>query len=85
MGTDKRLLTEKELSTWLGLSLPTLQRMRSKGGGPKFVRLSLRRVGYRPSEVEAGWIHVRLAVLASGQQCARSHDRARTPTSERRP
>ena len=30
---DGRLLTEKELSTWLGVSLPTLQRMRSKGSG----------------------------------------------------
>ena len=60
MSTDKRLLTEKELSTWLGLSLPTLQRMRSKGGGPKLVRLSLRRVGYRSSEVEA-WLNSRSA------------------------
>lgn len=52
---DGRLLTEKELSTWLGVSLPTLQRMRSKGSGPKFIRLGLRRVAYRPSEVE-GWL-----------------------------
>ena len=52
MTTEKRLLTEKELSTWLGLSLPTLQRMRSKGGGPKFIRLSLRRVAYRAADVE---------------------------------
>ena len=34
MSTDKRLLTEKELSTWLGLSLPTLQRMRSREAVP---------------------------------------------------
>ena len=60
MDIDKRLLTEKELSNWVGLSLPTLQRMRSKGGGPNFIRLSFRRVGYRPSDVEA-WLVSRTA------------------------
>lgn len=60
MVTEKRLLTEKELSTWLGVSLPTLQRMRSKGGRPKFIRLGFRRVAYRPSDVE-GWLVTRTA------------------------
>jgi predicted DNA-binding transcriptional regulator AlpA len=60
MSIGNRLLTEKELSTWLGLSLPTLQRMRSKGGGPKFIRLSLRRVGYRSTDVEE-WLVTRTA------------------------
>ena len=71
MDTGKRLLTEKELSIWLSLSLPTLQRMRSKGGGPKFVRLSLRRVAYRHSDVEA-WLLVRTAERIEGQpaECA---------------
>jgi predicted DNA-binding transcriptional regulator AlpA len=55
-----RLLTEKELAPWLGVSLPTLQRMRSKGGGPRFIKLSLRRVAYRPSDVEA-WLAARTA------------------------
>jgi len=54
------LLTERDLSVWLGISLPTLQRMRSRGGGPKFVRLSFRRVGYRPSDVEE-WLVERTA------------------------
>ena len=68
---NKRLLTEKELSTWLSLSLPTLQRMRSKGGGPKFVRLSFRRVAYRQSDVEA-WLLARTAERIEGQpaECA---------------
>lgn len=55
-----RLLTEKDLARWLGVSLPTLQRMRSKGGGPRFVKLSLRRVAYRPSDVEL-WLTSRTA------------------------
>jgi predicted DNA-binding transcriptional regulator AlpA len=60
MNIADRLLTEKELSSWLGLSLPTLQRMRSKGGGPRFVKLSFRRVGYRPTDVES-WLTARTA------------------------
>jgi predicted DNA-binding transcriptional regulator AlpA len=53
-GTDP-LLTEKDLSAWVGLSVPNLQRMRSSGTGPRFVQLSPRRIGYRKSEVEA-WL-----------------------------
>ena len=52
------LLTEKELSAWLGLSLPNLQRMRSNGTGPRYVQLSARRLAYRKSDVEA-WLAAR--------------------------
>ena len=52
------LLTEKELSAWLGLSLPNLQRMRSNGTGPRYVQLSARRLAYRKSNVEA-WLAAR--------------------------
>jgi len=52
------LLTEKELSAWLGLSLPNLQRMRSNGAGPRYVQLSARRLAYRRSDVEA-WLAAR--------------------------
>ena len=56
-GTDP-LLTEKELSAWLGVSIPNLQRMRSSGNGPRYVQLSPRRIGYRRSDVE-GWLTAR--------------------------
>jgi predicted DNA-binding transcriptional regulator AlpA len=69
MHTDQCLLTEKELAKWLGLSLPTLQRMRSAGRGPRFVKLSLRRVGYRPSEVEA-WLAARTLERIGDQPAA---------------
>jgi predicted DNA-binding transcriptional regulator AlpA len=52
------ILTEKHISGWLGLSLPSLQRMRSNGSGPSFVQLSQRRIGYRRSDVEA-WLAAR--------------------------
>jgi predicted DNA-binding transcriptional regulator AlpA len=52
------LLTEKELSVWVGVSIPNLQRMRSNGTGPRYVQLSPRRIGYRKSDVEA-WLTAR--------------------------
>jgi predicted DNA-binding transcriptional regulator AlpA len=54
-GTIDPLLTEKELSVWVGVSIPNLQRMRSNGTGPRHVQLSPRRIGYRRSDVET-WI-----------------------------
>jgi predicted DNA-binding transcriptional regulator AlpA len=52
------LLTEKQLSAWLGVSLPNLQRMRSNGSGPHYVQLGPRRLAYRKSDVEA-WLTAR--------------------------
>jgi predicted DNA-binding transcriptional regulator AlpA len=65
------LLTEKELSVWLKLSLPNLQRMRSSGTGPRYVQLSARRLAYRKSDVEA-WLAARtidrIGALASAER-----------------
>src|SRR5437868_2318588 len=52
------IFNEKQVSTWLGISLPSLQRMRSDGRGPAFVQLSERRIAYRKSAVEA-WLAAR--------------------------
>src|SRR6266852_6266873 len=70
----ERLLTEKELSDWLGVSLPNLQRMRSAGTGPRYVQLSARRLAYRRSDVEA-WLRARtiLRVGALGGSGPVSH------------
>ena len=51
----REVLSEREVSDWLGISQPTLSRHRRDGTGPAFVRLSTRRVGYRRSAVEA-WL-----------------------------
>lgn len=64
-----RLFTEKDLTAWLGISLPTIQRMRSNGSGPRFVQLSLRRVGYRRADVEA-WLTSRTTDRIGGVQLA---------------
>jgi predicted DNA-binding transcriptional regulator AlpA len=52
------IFNEKQVSTWLGISLPSLQRMRSDGRGPAFVQLSERRIAYRKSAVEE-WLVAR--------------------------
>ena len=56
--TLETLFTEKQVSRWLGISIPSLQRMRSNGCGPAFVQLSARRIGYRKSAVET-WLSAR--------------------------
>jgi predicted DNA-binding transcriptional regulator AlpA len=65
------LLTEKDISSWLGISLPSLQRMRSRGTGPLFVRLSERRIAYRRSDVEA-WLVARITDRIPEAACAES-------------
>ncbi len=48
----QEILNEREVAEWLGLSTPTLMRHRRDGTGPKFIRLSKRRVAYRRSAIE---------------------------------
>jgi predicted DNA-binding transcriptional regulator AlpA len=50
--TNQELLSERELSNRLGISEPTLFRHRRNGTGPKFIRLSARRIAYRRSAIE---------------------------------
>jgi predicted DNA-binding transcriptional regulator AlpA len=56
--THHEILSEREVSNWLGVSAPTLFRLRQHGAGPKFVQLSARRIGYRRSSVEE-WLQGR--------------------------
>jgi predicted DNA-binding transcriptional regulator AlpA len=56
--SNDNILTEREVCNWLGVSEPTLFRHRRDGTGPKFIRLSARRVGYRHSTVQA-WLSQR--------------------------
>jgi predicted DNA-binding transcriptional regulator AlpA len=48
----QEILSEREVSNWLGISEPTLFRHRRNGTGPRFIRLSARRIAYRRSAVE---------------------------------
>jgi predicted DNA-binding transcriptional regulator AlpA len=59
------LLSERELCIWLGVSLPSLQRLRSSGAGPRFVKLTQRRIGYRRADVDA-WLAARTTDRTGG-------------------
>lgn len=47
------VLTEDEAAKDLRISKRTLQRLRLEGGGPRFVQLTEKRVGYRPADLDA--------------------------------
>jgi predicted DNA-binding transcriptional regulator AlpA len=78
-GTIDPLLTERELSAWVGVSIPNLQRMRSNGTGPRYVQLSPRRIAYRKSDVEV-WLTARttnrIGALASVEPASDSRQSA---------
>ena len=42
----RRILRTPDAAAYLGLSASTLEKMRSKGGGPRFKRLGGRAIGY---------------------------------------
>jgi predicted DNA-binding transcriptional regulator AlpA len=74
--SNQEILSEREVSNWLGISEPTLFRHRRNGTGPRFIRLSARRIAYRRSAVEEwlGGCERRtlgsVPSLASGQRSA---------------
>lgn len=51
-----RLLDPTEVGEILGLSARSLERWRSEGRGPVYVRLSARRIRYRRADVDR-WIN----------------------------
>jgi predicted DNA-binding transcriptional regulator AlpA len=48
----ERWFSPAELANMIGLSADTLERWRSKGEGPVFIRISPRRIAYAESDVE---------------------------------
>lgn len=46
-----RILSEREAAAFVGLSVATMERKRTLGRGPRFVRLSERRLGYRVNDL----------------------------------
>ena len=57
-GDDDDLLTTNQVADWLGISPQFLSIGRSEGYGPKFVRVTERRVLYRREDVIA-WLKAR--------------------------
>ena len=50
---DLRVLTAASASELLTISIPVMERWRREGTGPRFIRLSARRVGYRLADLRA--------------------------------
>jgi predicted DNA-binding transcriptional regulator AlpA len=71
--SNHEILSEREVSRWLGVSEPTLFRHRRDGTGPKFIQLSERRIGYRRSAIE-GWLQERERQMLGPKSSTRSAD-----------
>jgi excisionase family DNA binding protein len=61
--TSTFLLNTVEAAKYLHLAVPTLEKLRVYGGGPRFVRLG-RAVRYRPADLEA-WLESRVRTSTS--------------------
>lgn len=64
------VLTEAEAAKELRLSIRSLQRYRVIGGGPPYVRLGERRIGYRTADIDA-WVASRLVNSTSAATVAK--------------
>jgi predicted DNA-binding transcriptional regulator AlpA len=60
MENAETLLLPKQAAEKLKLTAATLQRYRSEGGGPLFVKIGRRRVAYRNSDLSE-WLAARTA------------------------
>jgi prophage regulatory protein len=55
-----RVLDERAAAAFIGLSAPTLERIRKLGRAPRHLRLSERRLGYKVCDLLA-WLEARAA------------------------
>jgi predicted DNA-binding transcriptional regulator AlpA len=53
-----QVLTEKEAGARLGLSTSYLRKLRYNGGGPTYIKLAERRIGYREGDLDL-WLNSR--------------------------
>ena len=73
-GNADELLTTKQVSEWLGYSTQWLEIARTRGTGPRFMRMGPKKIMYRRSAVRA-WLKKR------EHQCTTEYT---TPDEERR-
>jgi predicted DNA-binding transcriptional regulator AlpA len=55
---ERRVLRTEDAAQWLGLAASTLEKLRVRGDGPRFVRLGWRAVGYDVQDL-AAWLETR--------------------------
>ena len=58
MTQGKRILRTPEAGVYVGLAATTLEKMRIRGDGPKFIRLTTRAVGYTKEDLDL-WLEER--------------------------
>jgi len=61
---DERVLNEREASKFCGFSTSTLRRRIDGGTGPKILRLSSKRIGFRVRDLKA-WLDEQVEEVAS--------------------
>jgi predicted DNA-binding transcriptional regulator AlpA len=82
---DSRLVTVNEAADFLRTSPKTLEGWRTRGGGPKFVRLGTRAVRYRPADLNE-FIERGLRTSTASEPSGQSLDApSRQPTKRARP
>ena len=59
-----RLIDERKAADFLGFTVRALQNWRTRGGGPRFVKVSKRSVRYRRRDLNA-WVEARLCAHTS--------------------
>jgi predicted DNA-binding transcriptional regulator AlpA len=59
-GINDPILNPQQTADYIGSSVPTLQRFRTEGTGPRFIKLGKRRVAYRLSDIRS-WLDERVA------------------------
>ena len=64
MSTDSPLLSNNEAAAYLGLSIRTLPGLRRRGGGPPYIKLGGRKVGYLKRDLDA-WLESRRRLSTS--------------------
>jgi|JI8StandDraft_2_1071088.scaffolds.fasta_scaffold127261_2 predicted DNA-binding transcriptional regulator AlpA len=64
-----RMLSTAEAGIYLGLAPITVRKLRCQGGGPKYVKLSARRVGYRLADLES-WLASRPTFTSTAEDKA---------------
>lgn len=55
---QRRILRQREAAQYIGLAESTLEKFRCIGGGPRFVRLGARAIGYDVADL-AQWLEER--------------------------
>jgi len=60
----RKVLRTEDAAEYVGLAVPTLEKMRLRGDGPPFVRLGCRAVGYDLADLDR-WIEEQKAASTS--------------------